>query len=135
MWSSRTNFAAPLDGSRHLGKMEHAEIRFRMAKPVARERARDSFRRGHSKVVQVIGTRRVREIGINHAPRKIRAVPRDTIEMILIRRIVEFRDQLAILLFSGIADQYVDTANQTGLDHPSPFGLVTVHAWRANAER
>ncbi len=63
--------------------MEHAEIRFRMAKPVARERARDSFRRGHS----------------------------------------------------GIDDKDVDAANQSGRDHLSPFGLVTVHAWRANAER
>src|SRR5260370_7347589 len=55
--------------------------------------------------------------------------------MILIRRIVEFRDQLAILLFGGIDDKDVDAANQSGRDHLSPFGLVTVHAWSARAER
>src|SRR5260370_8685605 len=55
--------------------------------------------------------------------------------MILIRRIVEFRDQLAILLFGGIDDKDVDAANESGRDHLSPFGFVTVHTWSARAER
>ena len=45
------NFAAAFDGSRHLGRMQHTKIGFRVANRIARERARNSFGRGHAEVV------------------------------------------------------------------------------------
>src|SRR5262245_44631061 len=109
-------------------------MRLRVALRIVSEGARDGFWRGHSKVVQIVGMSSVREVGIDNASGEIRTIVRETVEVILVRRIVEFGDQLAVLLFGCVNDEDVEAANQRGGDHLAPFGLKTVPAGIASAE-
>src|SRR5713101_8472848 len=80
----RSTLTTSLERARHLSEMQHAEICFRMTKRIARKGAGHGFRAGHSKVVNVIGIRCVREISINHTSGEIGAIPGKSIKMILI---------------------------------------------------
>src|SRR5215471_6630219 len=110
-------------------------MRLRVAPRIVSEGARDRFWRSHSKVVQIVGMSSVWKVGIDNAMGKIRTIAREAIKVILVRGVVEFRDQLAVLLFSGVDDEDVEAANQRGGDHFTPFGLVTIPAGIARAQR
>jgi hypothetical protein len=69
-----------------------------------------------------------REVGINHPPRKIGAIPCHAIEMIPVGQRVEFRDQSEVLLERRINDKNVNAPNHRGSDHLSPFCLVACSA-------
>src|SRR6266446_2915992 len=120
--------SASLDGAWHLSEVQHAKICFRMPKRIVRKRARHSFRSGHPKVVDVIRIGRVRKIAVNYAPRKIGAIPRDSVKMVLIWQRVEFSDEFAVLLNGGIDHENVEAANKSGRNQFSPFRLVTRRA-------
>src|SRR5258708_33920070 len=108
--------------------MQHTKLRFWVMKSVARKAAGDRFRAGHPKVVEVIGSRRVREIGIDHAFGEIGAITHDSVEMVFVRRVIEFGDELLVLLQGRVDRKNVNTADQGSRYHLSPFGFVAGHA-------
>src|SRR5207248_8520541 len=75
LFGYRSDVTAPFDRAGHLRKVQHAKIQFGTPVRVANKRSRNSLRRGHPKVVEVIGTSRVREIGINDPLCEVRTIP------------------------------------------------------------
>src|ERR1700732_2967697 len=106
--------------------MQHSEMRFGMTLRVMREGARDSFRAGHSEVVEDVAVRGMREISVNDVFCKVGAVARDSIEVIFVRERVKLRDDVEVLRDARLDDEEVHAPRQSGANHLPPFGLVAL---------
>ena len=81
-----TAFAAALDGSGQLRKVQHVKLCLWMFLTVVGKRTRHGFRRRQAKVIEIIGARGTREIGFQDTAAVNLAVLGDAFEMILFRR-------------------------------------------------
>src|ERR1700734_914788 len=105
--------------------MQHAKMRFRMVFGKMRKGTRDGFRSDQAEVVQIVGSGRVRVIGIEDAARERGAILRNAVKVVLIGERVEFLDQRAVLFYGGLDDKNIDTALKRGADHLAPLGFAT----------
>ena len=103
-------------------------MRFRMTLGIAGKRARDGFGSDEAKVVQIVGLGGMREIGVDDAPREIRAITGDAVEVILVGQRVELGNESAVLFDGSRDDEGVHAALERGPDHFAPFGFVAYAA-------
>src|ERR1700728_243901 len=117
-------FRAAVGGAGKLGEVHHVIIGLGLLVRVIRKGSRYTFRAGHSEVVYRVAVRGVREIGVDHVFSEVGAVAAHAVEVIYIRRVVEFIDQRLVLLDGGGDDQNIERTLGIGADHFAPFGVV-----------